>query len=622
MFELHNRCSTHIEYFVFLRKLGFIIKLFIYSLLSVEPFIPGRNMQKQHLNVSLKNILIPPRKTYFKKLLNKTNDFVKRLRWRAFHYENRPSNPNAEKFGFKTYRCPSSNPLLDPFENELYEMIRNIKFRKINNNFQNNLKTTMNNLKHNGKLNVHSDKTGNLYQLEPETYTRLLEREIQKDYRKTRDVTLHDINREGYNITSELELHDRTEPLLPKCPYFTLKHHKPDFDNRPSIRLINPTKSDIGRISKKILDRIIPVLKDNIQLPLWKDTFAVIDWFRDIPDKSALKFVQFDIKNYYPSITPKLLNDALQFASTITQIDNDEIRIILHARKSLINYDESMWTKKESRVPFDVSMGATDSAETTDLVGMYILYKMINKFPFLAGGLYRDDGLLVLKNLNPSTTERFAKDLHALFRSLGLSIILETNLKRVNFLDVTLDLNNGLFYPYRKPNEITNYININSNHPSNIKNHIVRNVSLRLSKISATKQIFTDNSTHYNEALKRSGFREKLEYIEPQLQRTHRRRRTRRVTWYNPPYNMEVSTPIARIFFSLLAKHFPPQHKYYRLINPNTVKVSYSTTPNLQSNIAASNVSKLVKLPNNYASRNHRGGVPLITGPRKALRVP
>ena len=60
---------------------------------------------------------------------------------------------------------------------------------------------------------------------------------------------------------------------------------------------------------------------------------------------------------------------------------------------AVIKFDSSLWTKKNSATSFDVSMGASDSAEVSDLVGLYILNLFQQKFPKLAGGLYRDDAL-------------------------------------------------------------------------------------------------------------------------------------------------------------------------------------------------------------------------------------
>ena len=35
-----------------------------------------------------------------------------------------------------------------------------------------------------------------------------------------------------------------------------IKDHKENFNNHPTVRLINPAKNELGRISKLILDKI------------------------------------------------------------------------------------------------------------------------------------------------------------------------------------------------------------------------------------------------------------------------------------------------------------------------------------------------------------------------------
>ena len=77
------------------------------------------------------------------------------------------------------------------------------------------------------------------------------------------------INDEGLRIVNDLDISERTEPFEPKPPFFSVKDHKPEFQNRPTIRLISPSKSDIGKISKKILDKIIPIVSQYSPLPLW-----------------------------------------------------------------------------------------------------------------------------------------------------------------------------------------------------------------------------------------------------------------------------------------------------------------------------------------------------------------
>ena len=61
------------------------------------------------------------------------------------------------------------------------------------------------------------------------------------------------------------------------------------------------------------------------------------------------------------------------------------------------------------------------------------------------------------------------------------------------------------------------------------------------------------------------------------------------MTWFNPPYNQQVSTNIGKRFFKLLDKSFPPGHTLPKLLNRNTVKLSYSCTPNISQHISAHN---------------------------------
>ena len=98
-------------------------------------------------------------------------------------------------------------------------------------------------------------------------------------------------------------------------------------------------------------------------------------------------------------------------------------------------------------------MGAYDGAEICELVGLYALHLMKGKINTFSVGLYRDDGLAVLKKSTGSRAERARKDLVKIFQNLGLKITVQTNLKVVDYLDVTLDLVTGSHRPFRKPND-------------------------------------------------------------------------------------------------------------------------------------------------------------------------
>ena len=73
-------------------------------------------------------------------------------------------------------------------------------------------------------------------------------------------------------------------------------------------------------------------------------------------------------------------------------------------------------------------------------------------------GLYRDDGLLVLRNVNGQKIYCVRKNVIQLSKDIGFLIDIETNLKIVNFLDITFNSNNGTFKPYKKPNDLLLYM--------------------------------------------------------------------------------------------------------------------------------------------------------------------
>ena len=80
-----------------------------------------------------------------------------------------------------------------------------------------------------------------------------------------------------------------------------------------------------------------------------------------------------------------------------------------------------------------------------------------------------DGGLLALvKSKSARLADKTRKELRKIFELFDLKITAESNLRIVNFLDVTFDLNNGKFRPYRKANDDPLYINRYSNHPSSI----------------------------------------------------------------------------------------------------------------------------------------------------------
>ena len=89
-------------------------------------------------------------------------------------------------------------------------------------------------------------------------------------------------------------------------------------------------------ILKAILDKINLNLRNATKANHWKNTNDVISWFKSIKNKQNCKFISFDIKDCYPTVTKELLSKCLSFAETKVQITEDDKKIIYHSRKLLL----------------------------------------------------------------------------------------------------------------------------------------------------------------------------------------------------------------------------------------------------------------------------------------------
>ena len=111
-------------------------------------------------------------------------------------------------------------------------------------------------------------------------------------------------------------------------------------------------------------------------------------------------------------------------------------------------------------------MGSFDGAEICELVGLSIQSNLENILPKTNFGLYWDDGLILLRNLNGQQMDKKKKNYQIFkFKDTGFSINIQTNLKEVDFLVVTLNLQNSTHRPYKKPNNKLLYIHSLSKHP-------------------------------------------------------------------------------------------------------------------------------------------------------------
>ena len=171
------------------------------------------------------------------------------------------------------------------------------------------------------------------------------------------------------------------------------------------------------------------------------------------------------------------------------------------------------------------------------------------------------------------------------FKEEGLSITVECNIRKTDFLDVILDLENKCYRPYRKPNDTPLYININSNHPDIIKKQLPKMIEKRLSTLSSSEEIFQSAVQPYETALRESGYKAQLTYVPEKNEKVKKRKRQRKIIWFNPPFNSTVRTNVGKKFLNLVVKHFSRHPILKKVFNRNTVKVSYCNPKNMKAKI-------------------------------------
>ena len=152
---------------------------------------------------------------------------------------------------------------------------------------------------------------------------------------------------EAKHITKKLELSDRIEHL---------KDQKENFSSKLPCCLINPSKCDLGKVSKQKLEKLNKVMVQHLNANQWKNSTNVIKWFTALENKTDCSSIKFDIREFYPFITEDLLKTSSSFANEYQNTPEEDIRIINHCRKSLLFSDNQPWKKKDSEGCFNVTI--------------------------------------------------------------------------------------------------------------------------------------------------------------------------------------------------------------------------------------------------------------------------
>ena len=183
---------------------------------------------------------------------------IKRMRWKAL-YINSKDEKVKNMYGLKSFNCPPQLKELVLFEDDSIDLVRKIKFNNFNNyntrdNFQSMLRNNISKIR--SIRLTPADTTSNMYRLTKDEHDGLVCNAVTATYKKANNRIKNVINEEGKELAERDGVVNKMEVNGTSNCFITLKAHKDNFMNKPMLRLINPAKNEIGKISKGILDEI------------------------------------------------------------------------------------------------------------------------------------------------------------------------------------------------------------------------------------------------------------------------------------------------------------------------------------------------------------------------------
>ena len=146
--------------------------------------------------------------------------------------------------------------MLSFFENDLTNLLKTIKFCVTKSSFLRQLIEDIRITKNTKITFAFVDKTSKLYKVPKEQYEKLVNNAMTTSYKNISKRAQDQINRQRKNILKSKAVIKRMFVNGKQNCFITLKDHKPNFHNNPPVRLLNPRKNELGRISKNILNKI------------------------------------------------------------------------------------------------------------------------------------------------------------------------------------------------------------------------------------------------------------------------------------------------------------------------------------------------------------------------------
>ena len=131
-------------------------------------------MERTKGSYSIKNILILSRNSYLKRVIEKIESVIKWMRWTAYFHENSKNsssynNEHSSTLGLKTRKYPQQIEDLNFLETDLQKVIKSIRFRKIHDDVQDELRKDISQIEISEKAFIPAYKATSYYTLDKKT---------------------------------------------------------------------------------------------------------------------------------------------------------------------------------------------------------------------------------------------------------------------------------------------------------------------------------------------------------------------------------------------------------------------------------------------------------------------
>ena len=258
------------------------------------------------------------------KLSHETERFMKRARWVAQAHLNKDKFKNSkEKYGYPTQSNPDATHHMKAFEDEIAKLVATIKWQDYTNEFQQNeMKEDIRKIDESEGILMEGDKSYKFWEIDPLEHDKLIEKNVQKGYKKCDDEAFNEVHKQDRDMARKLGIADRVFQTSKRQAKVKLKDHKENYMNSMPVRLLNPTKQELGKASKKE-EEIVTVVREKTKLNHWKNTTSVLQWFDKVQNKGKYNFITWDIDDFYGSITEDLLRKAIEWAETFIDISDE-----------------------------------------------------------------------------------------------------------------------------------------------------------------------------------------------------------------------------------------------------------------------------------------------------------